>query len=277
MPCEVGLAGSPAQGEGRNMTDPSLSVISKPPGDVPKSVLNPHLNQYKTEIDDQLRQDLALLKTLKNAFEAINYIMYTLFPAFLGQSEINMATLANHLKVLSQDSQMIAYIQSVFNGSAADISGSKLPAGSYQKALDYGKALLERGQDQVTDGVISESTVEQFKTFLDELGMTSGSASDLEKQWTSVWVTYDNPGVGKGIWGKQHGGGTQPGTFGEIKNYEDQFDQMSTTLNGTSQIVQSNDKFETSQYNQEVGVLKQVFASVAKEEKNAIDGSKQTS
>lgn len=267
------------------MTDASLSVISKPPGDVPPSVLNPHLNEYKTEIDDQLRQDLAHLKTLKNAFEAIDYIMYTLFPDFLGQSEIGMTSLANHLKVLSQDSQMIAYIQSVFNGSAAGQGGEtakygsvKLKKAAYQKAIDYINALLKRAPDQVKAGALSASVEGQLENFhrqlfaqsVDNGKVTWSSAEDLQKDWPKDWNYWWNPGIGS--W-KGH----KNGTYGFIKDIEDQFSQVSTSLNGASQVVQSNDKFASSQYNQEVGVLKQVFSSVAKEEKNAIEGTKQTS
>lgn len=276
------------------MTDPSLSTITKPPGDVPPSVLNPHLKDYKQEIDAQLEQDLAHLKTLKNAFVAIDYIMYTLFPDFLGQSEIGMTTLANHLKVLSQDSQMIAYIQSVFNGSA---SSSRAPGYEHasiteadvKKAINEAIALYDRSQGQAQNGAISKSTEAQLNQFVENLFKTGDSngkvtwanPEDTLKSWHKLWDWYNNPGIGEWTnkW-KDHGklnSKTYHGTYEGIKNIEDQFDQMTTSLNGTSQIVQSNDKFETSQYNEEVGVLKQVFAAVAKEEKNAIDGSKQTS
>ncbi len=202
------------------------------------------------------------------ANKVIQQFMYVLMPMLLEKTQYTLSIVGDQLNVLSDYRNMIAKVQSDFNGfnQSDSANDSKQP---YKDMLALIQA-IRKGLD--TDGkdgftVLGKSEVSTMRTALDSLYEQKGTPQEQKGSGALVpksGSTTEAAGEAylKGLW---KGAADPKSPDGDkIKTITEQFNTISTATSTISQAKQTEVQYQSSAYQQQLGLFNSTLQARAK-------------
>lgn len=192
--------------------------------------------------------------------ELVNYFFYVLMPLMLGKTEDSLTIDGDELNVLSDYRSLIGKAQSAFN----KFSTGEGTDADYQNLKDTLQHILDGLKiDSGNSTVLDDSTSSEIQTAIDALmgpkGLLippdtfSGSGADY---LNTLWKDSKKPTGSKDI--------KIPGASQNIKSITDNFNTINTASSTISQSTQTKVQYQSSAYQQQLGLDNNTLQTRAK-------------
>lgn len=214
------------------------------------------MQQQAEQQKAQLAQMLSIMETMKDPFAAFAYAEQNVLPAVMQCTGNQIGSTSSTENVSSAMREFITNMQNLFNkGSAFDqnSTGGGPDAQNFAAYFqDFYTTLQQAANDPSGNGPISQSTAKGLLITMDQIGSTIGG------------TTYQ-PGTGvispSNIDNLMHAWFGSGPTTPVPASMTDGFQSMNADVSSVSTTATSQEQFYNNLYNQEQGVLSNMFSN----------------